>query len=65
MLLIKDLLQAARKRLVTIVYDAKLVETAKFLSSGADLVIICDRECILQSVLTKTDFVRQITPAKA
>jgi predicted transcriptional regulator len=65
MLLIKDLLQAARKRLVTIVYGAKLVEAVKLLSSGVDLVIVYDRESIVQSVLTETDFVRQITPAKA
>jgi CBS domain-containing protein len=60
-MLIEGLLQAARERLVTIVDDAKLIEAAKLLSSGTDLVIVCDREGILQGVLTKTDVVRQIS----
>ncbi len=53
-MLIEGLLQAARERLVTIVDDAKLIEAAKLLSSGTDLVIVCDREGILQGVLTQS-----------
>jgi CBS domain-containing protein len=60
-MLIEELLQTARERLVTIVDDATLIEVAKLLSSGTDLVIVCDREGILQGVLTKTDVVRQIS----
>ncbi len=60
-MLIGAMLQAARERLVTIVDDARLVEAAKLLSSGTDLVIVCDSDGILQGVVTKTDVVKQIS----
>jgi len=54
------MLDAARKKLVTVADDAKLIEAAKLLSSGIDLVIVCDLQSVLQSVVTKIDVVRQI-----
>lgn len=60
-MLIEGMLRAARERLVTIVNDAKLIEAAKRLSSGTDLVIVCDGDGIMQGVITKTDVVKQIS----
>lgn len=58
---VEGMLETARERLVTIAYDAKLIEAAKLLSSGTDLVIVCDSEGALRGVVTKTDVVRQIS----
>lgn len=60
-MLIEGLLQAPRERLVTVPDDAKLIEVAKLLSSGTDLVIVCDGDGILRGVVTKTDVVKQIS----
>lgn len=60
-MLIEGLLQTAHERLVTIVDDARLIEAAKLLNSGTDLVIVCDHDGILRGVVTKTDVVRQIS----
>jgi len=51
----------AREKLVTITDDARLIEAAKLLSSGTDLVIVCDSAGAIQGVVTKTDVVRQIS----
>ncbi len=59
-MLIESLLQAACERLVTIADDARLIDAAKLLSSGTDLVIVCDGDGILRGVVTKTDVVKQI-----
>ena len=58
---VEGMLEVAREKLVTIADDAPLIEAAKFLASGTDLVIVCDREGVLQGVVTKTDVVRQIS----
>lgn len=58
---VEEMLEVAREKLVTIADDARLIETAKLLSSGTDLVIVCDSEGVLQGVVTKTDVVRQIS----
>lgn len=58
---VEGLLQAAREKLVTIVNDAKLIDAARLLASGTDLVIVCDGTGALQGVITKTDVVRQIS----
>ena len=58
---VEGMLEMAREKLVTIANDARLIEAAKLLSSGTDLVIVCDSEGILQGVVTKTDVVRQIS----
>ncbi len=57
----KDMLEAARERLVTIADDARLIEAAKLLTSGTDLVVVRDGAGVLQGVVTKTDVVRQIS----
>jgi len=58
---VKGMLELAREGLVTVTDDARLIEVAKLLSSGTDLVIVCDCEGFLQGVVTKTDVVRQIS----
>ena len=58
---VEDMPKAARARLVTIAIDANLIEAAKLLTSGIDIVVALDREGALQGVVTKTDVVRQIS----
>lgn len=58
---VEGMLETAREKLVTITDDAKLIEAAKLLTSGTDLVIVCDGQGALQGVVTKTDVVRQIS----
>lgn len=58
---VKDMLEAARERLVTIPDDARLIEAAKLLTSGTDLVVVHDGAGVLQGVVTKTDVVRQMS----
>jgi CBS domain-containing protein len=60
-MLIEGLMQAARERLVTIVGDAGLIEAAKLLSAGTDLVIVCDGDGVQEGVVTKTDVVKQVS----
>ena len=58
---VERLLPGARKRLVTIADDAPLIEAAKLLRSGTDLVVVCGSAGVLAGVVTKTDVVRQIS----
>lgn len=58
---VQELSRAARERLVTIAEDSKLIEAAKLLTSGTDIVVVCDGEGALQGVVTKTDVVKQIS----
>ena len=58
---VENMVEAAREKLVAIADDATLIEAAKLLTSGTDLVIVCDSEGVLQGVVTKTDVVRQIS----
>jgi hypothetical protein len=56
---VESVLQAARERLVTIVDDAELVEAARLLTSGTDLVIVCDSEGLLQNVVSAAGRIRK------
>lgn len=58
---VEGLLPSAREKLVTISETARLIEAARLLTSGTDLVIVCDGTGVLQGVVTKTDVVRQIS----
>jgi CBS domain-containing protein len=60
-MLIGKLMPAARARLVTIADDAPLIEAAKLLRAGTDLVVVCNPEGLLAGVITKTDVVDQIS----
>ena len=57
---VEEMLEVAREKLATVADDATLIEAAELLSSGIDLVIVCDGEGVLTGVITKTDVVRQI-----
>lgn len=58
---VKRLLPAASKRLVSIADDAPLIQAAKLLRSGTDLVVVCGSGGRLAGVITKTDIVGQMS----
>lgn len=60
-MLVERLLPATRERLVTIAGYAPLIEAARFLRAGTDLVVVCDSAGFLAGVITKTDVVSQIS----
>lgn len=60
-MLVQTTLPAARARLVTIAVDAPLIDAARLLRAGTDLVVVCDPAGLLAGVITKTDVVRQIS----
>lgn len=49
--------KAARARLVLISDDAKVIDAAKLLTSGTDIVAVWDGEGVVQGVVSKTDVV--------
>lgn len=59
-MLVDRLLSEARQRLVTIAYGAPLIEVARLLQAGTDIVVVCDASGVLTGVVTKTDVVGQI-----
>ena len=60
-MLVERLLTAARERLVTIAGNAPLIEAARLLRGGTDLVVVCNSAGFLAGVITKTDVVSQIS----
>ncbi len=58
---VERLLPAAREKLVTIADDAPLMEAAKLLHKGTDLVIVCDSAGLVAGVITKTNIVGQMS----
>lgn len=59
---IDGLLPAARKRLVTLVDNAQVIEAAKLLGdAGTDILVVCGSDGLLAGVITKTDVVGQIS----
>lgn len=60
-MIVEELLPKARERLVTVADDSRLIEVAKLLQAGADLVIVRDSAGLLAGVITKTDIVAQIS----
>jgi CBS domain-containing protein len=60
-MLVERLLTPARARLVTIADDAPMIEAAKLLRAGTDLVVVCGSAGLLVGVITKTDVVGQIS----
>lgn len=57
---VERLLPAARERLATIADDAPLMEAARLLGSGTDILVVCSSAGILRGVITKTDVVAQM-----
>ena len=60
-MLVHRLLSEARERLVVIGSDAPLIEAAKLLRIGTDIVVVRDAAGFLAGVITKTDVVGQIS----
>jgi len=58
---VNDIPEAARARLVLIAEDAELIDAAKFLTSGTDIIVVHDHKGVVQGVVTKTDVVRQMS----
>ena len=58
---VERVLPAAREKLVMITDDAPLIEAAKLLGNGTDLVVVCAPGGVLAGVITKTDVVSQIS----
>lgn len=59
-MLVDDLLPAARERLVSISDDLPLIEAARRLRSGVDILVVCGLAGQLRGVVTKTDIVAQM-----
>lgn len=60
-MLVEKLLPEARKRLVTVTIGQPLIEAAKLLRAGTDIVVVCDEPGFLAGVATKTDVVDQMS----
>lgn len=58
---VEGLLTEASERLVTIGDRAPLIDAARLLGAGTDLVVVCDPAGTLAGVITKTDVVAQIS----
>lgn len=59
-MLVRSLLEQARERLVAIADDAPLIEAARRLRPGVDIVLVCDSGGFLMGVITKSDVVVRI-----
>lgn len=56
-----EILDAGKGHHANISFSAKLIETAKLLNSGHEIVTVIGPEGIVQGVVTKTDIVRHIS----
>jgi predicted transcriptional regulator len=61
MTLVKRLLPQALGRLVTTTTEAPLIEAARLLRAGTDIVVVCEPHGLLVGVITKTDVVGQMS----
>ncbi len=57
---VNDVPETSRAWLVLIALDARLIEAARLLAGGTDIVVVHDHEGVVQGVVTKTDVVRQM-----
>lgn len=57
----EDMPMAARAQLVLVADDARLIDAARLLTCGTDIVVVRNRDGVLQGVVTKTDVVRQMS----
>ena len=58
---VQQVLSAASARLVTIEGDASLLDAARLLHAGTDLVVVCGAGGVVVGVITKSDVVAQIS----
>ncbi len=59
-MLVSALLEQTRERLVAIPDDAPLIEAARRLRPGVDIVLVCGSDGTLAGVITKSDVVARI-----
>lgn len=59
--IVEALLPTAREKLIMVGEDAPLVEVAKLLQAGADLVVVRDSAGLLVGVISNTDIVAKIS----
>jgi CBS domain-containing protein len=59
--LVEQILTVARARLVTIAHDASLLDAARLLRAGTDLVVVCGAGGAVAGVITKSDVIAQIS----
>ncbi len=57
---VEQVLTAARVRLVMIANDAPLLDAARLLRAGTDLIIVCGAGGAIAGVITKSDVIAQI-----
>lgn len=60
-MLVEQMLSTAREKLVTISDAAPLIEAARLLRKGTDIVVACDRSGRLAGVVTPGDVVARIS----
>lgn len=60
-MLVDKILPDIRERLLCIEPTARLLEAARLLDDGGDMVLVCDGERHLVGIVTKTDVVRMIS----
>jgi len=58
-MLVRDLLTHAQARLCCIGLNSTLVQAARLLDDGCNMLVVCDEGERIAGVLTKTDIVRQ------
>jgi CBS domain-containing protein len=61
-MLVEKVLSAARERLVTVSYEAPVVQAAEILSRPhVNLIVVCDSAGVMVGVVSKTDVVKHIS----
>lgn len=63
MAFVDELKDMARGRLVAVAEDAPLIEVARRLHAGTDIVVVCAPSGVLVGILTKTDLVAHFVTA--
>lgn len=58
---VEQVIVAASARLVTITDDAPLLDAARLLRDGTDLLVVCGSSGAIVGVITKTDVIAQIS----
>ncbi len=59
--LVRDMPAGTAGRFVGIADDAALIDAARLLVAGTDILIVCDSGGVLQGVVTKTDIVKHVS----
>jgi CBS domain-containing protein len=59
--IVEQVLTAARARLVMIASNAPLLEAARLLRAGTDLIVVCGADGAIAGVITKSDVIAQIS----